>query len=74
MNDKNLLKKLNQIYSEKDVNRFLHLDINGKRLISEYYYDKYESDLNKDRRRTKNFKIAVDIYSQVMQEHERFSY
>lgn len=74
MNDKNLLKKLNQIYSEKDVNRFLHLDINGKRLISEYYYDKYESDLNKDRRKTKNFKIAVDIYSQVMQEHERFSY
>lgn len=74
MNDKNLLKKLNQICSEKDVNRFLHLDINGKRLISEHYYDKYESDLNKDRRKTKNFKIAVDIYSQVMQEYERFSY
>lgn len=73
MNDTILLKKLNQIYSNRDIIRFQSSDLNTKRLISEHYYDKYESLLNHDRRKTKNFKIAQEIYSEIMQQYERFS-
>lgn len=73
MNDTILLKKLNQIYSNRDIIRFQSSDLNTKRLISEHYYDKYESLLNHDRRKTKNFRIAQEIYSEIMQQYERFS-
>lgn len=68
-----LLKKLNQIFSSRDIIRFQSSDLNTKRLISEHYYDKYESLLNHDRRKTKNFRIAQEIYSEIMQQYERFS-
>lgn len=68
-----LLKKLNQIFSNRDIIRFQSSDLNTKRLISEHYYDKYESLLNHDRRKTKNFRIAQEIYSEIMQQYERFS-
>lgn len=73
MNDTILLKKLNQIFSNRDIIRFQSSDLNTKRLISEHYYDKYESLLNHDRRKTKNFRIAQEIYSEIMQQYERFS-
>lgn len=73
MNDTILLKKLNQIFSSRDIIRFQSSDLNTKRLISEHYYDKYESLLNHDRRKTKNFRIAQEIYSETMQQYERFS-
>lgn len=73
MNDTILLKKLNQIFSSRDIIRFQSSDLNTKRLISEHYYDKYESLLNHDRRKTKNFRIAQEIYSEIMQQYERFS-
>lgn len=68
MNDTILLKKLNQIFSSRDIIRFQSSDLNTKRLISEHYYDKYESLLNHDRRKTKNFRIAQEIYSEIMQQ------
>lgn len=71
MKDTILLKKMNQIFSSKDIDTFQSSDLNIKRLISEHYYDKYESIFFHDKRRTKNFKIAREIYSEVMQRYEK---
>jgi bisphosphoglycerate-independent phosphoglycerate mutase (AlkP superfamily) len=70
-----LVQKLN--FDHHDTLIFFNSNLNRQRLISEKYYDRYQKEWMQDKRRSKNFKVALELYSEIMDkidlEHERIS-